>query len=828
MTSVIIRFFLVLSIVSSAFVCGLFAASPAEPIRDVSKGRVLRVGFPIQDGLSFVDDEGNLSGYTYEYLMRLAQYADWRYEFVQLDGDLNTVLTDMLDMLERGELDLIGALIYSDQLARMYDYPGYSYGTSYTALYVLQDDTTLNETNYLTKADLKIATLPSHTRIYRTLVHFCETNRLSPQFVICEDTDEQLAALESGTADVLVNIDVNFLPGVRSIAKFSPQPYYLATTKGNTEIINTLNSAMLKLTKADPTYTATLYEKYFEEPNNSFYLLQEEREFIDGSETIRVGMDSGKAPIQYRDHKTGEPKGISCDILSLIAEKTGLRFEITMVDAQQELYDLYDAGMIDVIAGIVSTNYLANEYLDMSLTDAYLTSQLNMLIHTDAQGSEVPTASLGIPQFNYVKEAQGHDMVTTDYGTIEETIRAVAQGKVGHTYVNSFSSQYYVDYLDLDNVAIIPQVNQHVSILFALRKTSDQNLLSIFNKAIKDISAEQLQDIIYRNASVPENTSFSAFIKAHPLSIVTFIIAIALFIILGLLLLLRIKGNASRKMMIDNERYQKLCQLSNEYIFEYDYAEDKLFVSDDNMHFIENTYAYDPRKQRGAASSEMASRLLLDIIKQDDGEFMTELFCTLPDGSERWLRMSTTTVTSDGMPLYKLGKITDIQRERMEKEQLRELSQRDSLTGLFNASITRSKITDMLQHVDGTLFIIDIDHFKTINDRFGHYMGDQVIIMVSKHLRKIFDLEDIIGRIGGDEFMVFHPSHLSEKQIKDTFAALKDRLANLHLEVGDIPVTISQGVIWIKKGATFATSYQKVDEAMYMAKKAGRNTYRMC
>lgn len=775
----------------------------------------------------FVDNEGNLSGYTYEYLMRLAQYADWRYEFVQIDGDLNTVLTKMLDMLERGELDLLGAMAYSDQLAQMYDYPGYSYGTSYTALYVLQDNTTLNETNYLTKEDLKIAILPPHTRIYRNLIYFCETNRLSPQLVICEDTEEQLAALESGAADVLVNIDVNFLEGVRSIAKFSPQPYYFATTKGNSAIINTLNSAMLKLTKADPTYTTNLYEKYFEEPNNAFYLLQEEQEFIEGSGVIRVGMDAGKAPIQYRDHKTEEPKGISCDILSLIAEKTGLRFEVIMVDSHQELYDLYDVGMIDVIAGIVSANYSANEHLDMTLTNAYLTSQSNMLIHTDAQTSGTPAASLGISQFNYVAEEETLGLVTIDYSTVEEAIRAVSQGEVDYTYANNLSSHYYVDYLDLNNIAIIPQVNQHVSILFALRKTSDQNLLSIFNKAIKDISVEQLQDIIYRNASVPENTSFSAFIKAHPVSIVTFIIAIALFIIMGLLLLLRIKGNASKKMMIDNERYQKLCHLSNEYIFEYDYTEDKLFVSDDNMHFIENTYAYDPRKQRGAASSERASRLLLDIIKRDDGEFMTELFCTLPDGSERWLRMSTTTVTSDGVPLYKLGKITDIQRERMEKEQLRELSQRDSLTGLFNASITRSKITDMLQHVDGTLFIIDIDHFKTINDRFGHYMGDQVLTMIAKHLRKVFDLEDIIGRIGGDEFMVFHPSILSEKQIEDTFAALKDRLANLHLEIGDIPVTISQGVIWIEKGATFATSYQKVDEAMYLAKKAGRNTYRL-
>ncbi len=811
-----IRPLLIVFIVLTLLAPGLFASAESAS-SGPNQNRVIKVGFPIQNGLSFIDDEGNLSGYTYEYLMRLAQYADWKYEFVQLEGDdMNTVLSEMLDMLKRGEIDILGVMAYSDQLAQIYDFPGYSYGTSYTALYVLQDNTVLNETNYLTKENLRIATRQPTTRAYKNLVHFCETNKLSPEFIVCDDIVEQLDALKSGRADVMVNIDVNFIPGVRSIAKFSPRPYYLATTKGNTEIINTLNTAMLKLTKADPTCTANLYEKYFEEPNNSFYLLQEELDFIEGAGVIRVGMDSGKAPIQYRDPRTGEPRGISTDVLALISEKTGLRFETVMVDSQQELYDLYETGEIDAIAGIISMNYLANEYLDMALTDAYVTSQLDMIMSQDRR-DEAGMSNLGALKYNYLKATQEQN-VTATFRTVEEAIKAVAEGEVDHAYASSYMAQYYTDYLYLDKLVIVPQVNQHVSVLFALRKSTDQKLLGIFNKAIRSITPEQLQGIIYRNAAIPKNMTFSAFIKTHPVAIVSLIAGIAALIISGLLMMLRIRAKATQRMKIDNDLYQKLCRLSNEYIFEYDYLADHLFVIDDSLHFIENTMAYDVEEKE---------RPLIEIIKQGDGDQNLELFCVLPDGTQRWLRLSTTTVASNiGVPLYKLGKITDIQQERLEKDKLRELSRRDSLTELFNVHSTRTQITGLLQQTAGTLFLIDVDHFKDINDRYGHYIGDQVLTTVAKCLREVFDGEDVIGRIGGDEFMAFHPSLLSERQVDDIFSALRDRLEAQRLEREDIGVTVSLGVILVKAGASFATSYQKVDEVMYQAKKAGRNNYR--
>lgn len=103
--------------------------------------QVVRVGYPIQLGMTEVDEQGNYSGYTYEYLEEIAQYTGWDYEFVQVEGDLNESLVTLMDMLEKGEIDLMGGMLYSREMEQLYDYSSNSYGIVYTVFQVLYDDT---------------------------------------------------------------------------------------------------------------------------------------------------------------------------------------------------------------------------------------------------------------------------------------------------------------------------------------------------------------------------------------------------------------------------------------------------------------------------------------------------------------------------------------------------------------------------------------------------------------------------------------------------------------------------------------------------------------
>ena len=77
------------------------------------KARTVRVAYPIQEGLTEVDEKGRYSGYTYEYLQEIAQYTGWNYEFVQVPGTIDQRLPELLKMTRTGEVDLMGEILYT-------------------------------------------------------------------------------------------------------------------------------------------------------------------------------------------------------------------------------------------------------------------------------------------------------------------------------------------------------------------------------------------------------------------------------------------------------------------------------------------------------------------------------------------------------------------------------------------------------------------------------------------------------------------------------------------------------------------------------------------
>ena len=81
-------------------------------VHAIGNKKVIRVGYPIQPGFTEIDRNGNYSGYTYDYLQELAQYAGWEYEFVRISGDINDAISKTMEMLENGELDLMGGTVY--------------------------------------------------------------------------------------------------------------------------------------------------------------------------------------------------------------------------------------------------------------------------------------------------------------------------------------------------------------------------------------------------------------------------------------------------------------------------------------------------------------------------------------------------------------------------------------------------------------------------------------------------------------------------------------------------------------------------------------------
>ena len=122
---------------------------------------------------------------------------------------------------------------------------------------------------------------------------------------------------------------------------------------------------------------------------------------------------------------------------------------------------------------------------------------------------------------------------------------------------------------------------------------------------------------------------------------------------------------------------------------------------------------------------------------------------------------------------------------------------------------------------------VDIDHFKTINDTYGHHVGDAVLIAVSSWLRSVLRDSDTIGRIGGDEFVVLQPEINSQKQAEELAAKLcAIREQTLHAGVHDIRVTISVGCAVFPIDAENPVDMLKAaDAALYEVKHRGRDGY---
>lgn len=195
-----------------------------------------------------------------------------------------------------------------------------------------------------------------------------------------------------------------------------------------------------------------------------------------------------------------------------------------------------------------------------------------------------------------------------------------------------------------------------------------------------------------------------------------------------------------------------------------------------------------------------------------------------------WMRIdaySYYNLEDKSIRMFTYWKNIDVEKRRNMK--IEKKAQIDEMTGLFTKMETRRRIEAMfLENKEGLygFFIFDIDNFKQANDLYGHAFGDAVIIDFANSIKANFRKEDVIGRIGGDEFVAFIrvPSvEWAEQKAEETSRALN----KIFTEGGQQwKISVSIGVaIAPKAGTDFETIYRKADYALYETKRRGKNGY---
>lgn len=201
------------------------------------------------------------------------------------------------------------------------------------------------------------------------------------------------------------------------------------------------------------------------------------------------------------------------------------------------------------------------------------------------------------------------------------------------------------------------------------------------------------------------------------------------------------------------------------------------------------------------------------------------------NGSIIWISLTASLIkTSDGSPKYFVAVIEDISSRKLLEYDLLNKATHDALTGLCNRSTLSEKLDNEVDRAirysrSLSLMMIDIDHFKLVNDNFGRQVGDKVLIELAKIFKKIIRRADDAGRFGGEEFLLVLPE-LNNKQALVLAERLRQQVESLSIKVGEITinVTVSIGIAsYPEHGEEVDPLIKACDDAMYKAKDNGRS-----
>jgi len=232
---------------------------------------------------------------------------------------------------------------------------------------------------------------------------------------------------------------------------------------------------------------------------------------------------------------------------------------------------------------------------------------------------------------------------------------------------------------------------------------------------------------------------------------------------------------------------------------------------------------------------ELAMNSMLHAFKDPSNFYEVEYRIQHKDGSYRWFydRGKVTQWSDDHKPLFVVGIVFDITEKKQYEKELEHENFRlevenitDSLTKVHNRKYVLEELTYRLnQHLSIvtklSIIMIDIDDFKSINDTFGHLVGDKVLYDVAQIINDMIRGFDLVGRYGGEEFLVILPNtEVSKASL--VAQRIVEEIANHDFNINQ-KVTVSAGVANYKKNDSVENIIQRADARLYQAKRTGKN-----
>ena len=290
-----------------------------------------------------------------------------------------------------------------------------------------------------------------------------------------------------------------------------------------------------------------------------------------------------------------------------------------------------------------------------------------------------------------------------------------------------------------------------------------------------------------------------------------------------------------RSLDFETKKYGLLAEFSDTALFEYDRRKDILEFTNNARRIL--------MLDELRISHVMGKKTRTDLFLQEDRKVMedmlrsrtgswedniqyAELRLKSISGEYHWFGCHYKTITSDtGTVVKVVGKLADISRQRSREQELREQAMRDVLTGIYNKA--GEKLIDGMvkEKGQGLFLMLDLNDFKSINDTMGHVAGDAILTELGRVLKGTCRENDIVARIGGDEFVMFLPGVFDRQTGKRKIGEIQESLRTVRISTWGIRgIKASIGAaLCPEDGMDYGTLYKAADEAMYQAKEQSKN-----
>ena len=480
---------------------------------DASQRETIRVGFFAMDGYHMMDEQGNRSGYGYDFLQMVSRYLDVDFEYIGYENSWE----EMQIMLENGEIDLLTSARKTPEREEKFEFSR-PIGTNSAILSIRSDNSDIIMHDFETYNGMRVALLNGNSR-NDDFDEFAEENGFTYNPVYFDSIDKMTAALQAGTVDAIVTSSSRQTQNERIIEKFNSSEFYAIVRKGNTQLLDKINYAIDQMNATEGDWRTELHNYYYENYNNrNLTYTDAEKEIIQEYSAkgtpLMVVCDPTRYPYSYVED--GEVKGILPDYFKELAEYAGISYQFLICESREEYLEQRSDGSADLCIDLRLHSQGGTEIPNSSVTAPYLTLRTAMVTRSDFNG-EINVIST-VEQAASIDENYAKDAERLVYKTREDAIKAVVEGTADAAFLYYYTAQALVNreksgilaYTLLEettynyHIAVSPQVNH------ALAGILTKAIYAMPNSMIEDISSQ------YTSYQAKDIT-LTMLLQTHPL-----------------------------------------------------------------------------------------------------------------------------------------------------------------------------------------------------------------------------------------------------------------------------------------------------------------------